>query len=82
MKMIRFGGPTFPETNECGTKIWTWFYDLSQPTRDGGYVQTQAYYGQEFPLDRVQDAVKIFVDRGLAEIVDVDVPELSAHGGD
>lgn len=81
MKMIRFGGPTFPECNECGAKIRSWFYDLTKPTNDGGYVQQTAYFGQEFPIENVQNAEE-FVSRGMAEIVDVDVPELSAHGGD
>lgn len=81
MKMLRFGGPTFPETNECGAKVRTWFYDLQQPTNDGGFVPVPAYWGLEVEYDRVQDA-EGFIGRGMAETVDVDVPELSAHGGD
>lgn len=81
MKMLRFGGPTFPETNECGAKIRTWFYDTQQPTNDGGFVQVPAYWGQEFELSRVLNADH-YIGQGMAEIVDVDVPELSAHGGD
>lgn len=81
MKMLRFGGPKFPEVNECGAKIRTWFYDLAQPTNDGGYVQQPAYFGQEFPLERVKDPDH-YIGLGMAEIVDVEVPELSAHGGD
>lgn len=76
MKTIRFGGPTFPERNQFVSSksdpsvglVKTWFYDLSLPDGEGGFRQTFAYFGDEFPIERVYNW-QSYIDRGMASIV-------------